>query len=69
MLVIVINNGQYLATHGDLCPDSFHIVSSIKSSFEYLFGAFLLLVIANLLPTSIHSLRIVVIMKQSGVGV
>ena len=67
--VAVIDKGQYIITHENYYPYSLNILSSIKYTFEFIFGACWLFVIANLLPPSLHSLLVVVIMKPSVGGI
>ena len=61
-------NRLYLVNHDYSHPDSLHISSLNKYSFEYLFGACLLFVMANISPQSLHSLLMVSRMKPSRGG-
>ena len=64
--MVVRDNMQYIITNGELHLYIIYILYLIKYSFEYLFGAFLIFVIANLLPPSLHPLLMIVIMKPPG---
>ena len=64
--MVVIDNRRYLVNHGESHTYSLHILSLIAYAFEYLFGAWWLFVIANILLLSIHPLLVIVISKPSG---
>ena len=59
-------NRQEIFTHGNLCIDSLHTLSSIKYSFYYIYVAVWLFVIPNKLMPSTYNLLVVVIIQLSG---
>ena len=63
--VVARDNGKYPVNHGELHPYSLLILSLIKYTFEYIFGACWLFVIANPLKPSLHTSLMVVIVKPS----